>query len=384
MTLYNILGITNRSEAIKRSKSIGISIKKLEYYNNNGIFPSGKDLEIIKKYTNLSEEVLMLRLGVFDHNLKKLISENADYLFSKFTKDSYKPKKHVPVYKTKLGKLYKSDCISFLKETNDDSFDLIFADPPFNLKKFYLSEITDDLKFQEYIDWTEDWLNECVRTLKPGGSLFLWNLPKWNSHFSAFLNKRLNFRHWIATDIKFSLPISGRLYPSHYSLLYYIKGEVPKSFHPDRLPMEICPKCFTDLKDYGGYKNKMNPKGINIADIWYDIPPVRHKKYKRREEANELSIKLLDRIIEMSTEIGDTVFDPFGGSGTTYIVSEIKKRKWVGTELGPIQSIVDRFEIIKEEEENLNKYRNNYNTLFTSKSKEARKKLGIWTEDSFK
>lgn len=90
--------------------------------------------------------------------------------------------------------------------------------------------------------------------------------------------------------------------------------------------MEICPKCFTDLKDYGGYKDKMNPDGTNLTDVWYDIPPVRHSKYKKREGANELSIKLLDRIVEMASEEGDIVFDPFGGSGTTYAVAEIKKR----------------------------------------------------------
>ena len=93
--------------------------------------------------------------------------------------------------------------------------------------------------------------------------------------------------------------------------------------------MQVCSSCFGDLKDYGGYKDKMNPNGINLTDVWYDIPPVRHAKYKKRNGANELSIKLLDRIIEMSTDEGDIVFDPFGGSGTTYVVSEIKKNPLV-------------------------------------------------------
>jgi site-specific DNA-methyltransferase (adenine-specific) len=96
----------------------------------------------------------------------------------------------------------------------------------------------------------------------------------------------------------------------HHSLLYYCKGEKPNAFHPDRLPMEICPKCLTDLKDYGGYKDKMNPDGINLTDVWYDIPPVRHSKYKKREGANELSIRLLDRIVEMASEAGDIVLIP--------------------------------------------------------------------------
>ncbi|MDD2599127.1 MAG: DNA methyltransferase [Kiritimatiellae bacterium] len=157
--------------------------------------------------------------------------------------------------------------------------------------------MNDNLKTQEYISWCEKWTDECVRLLKPGGSLFVWNLPKWNSYMASYLNNRLTFRHWISCDIKFSLPIQGRLYPSHYSLLYYCKGEKPTTFKPDRLQMPICPHCCGDLKDYGGYKHKMNPKGINLTDVWLDIPPVRHAKYKKRVGANELSVKLLDRVI---------------------------------------------------------------------------------------
>ena len=112
---------------------------------------------------------------------------------------------------------------------------------------------------------------ECIRVMKDGGSLFVWNLPKWNGILSGFLSDRLTFRHWIAVDIKYSLPIKGRFYPSHYSLLYYCKGEKSNTFRPDRLPMPVCPHCHGDLRDYGGYKHRMNPKGVNIPDVWTDI-----------------------------------------------------------------------------------------------------------------
>jgi site-specific DNA-methyltransferase (adenine-specific) len=327
----------------------------------------------------------MLRMGALDHNLRDLVAKNFKSINLGLQPKKTNPTddKLLPCFITDQGTLYNGDCIRFLKSIEDEKFDLIFADPPFNLSKTYLSDIDDNLVPDDYISWTEDWLTECIRTLKDGGSLFLWNLPKWNTYFSAFLNKRLNFRHWIATDIKFSLPISNRLYPSHYSLLYYVKGPSAKTFHPDRLPMEICPKCFSDIKDYGGYKDKMNPRGVNLTDIWYDIPPVRHKKYKRRKEANELSLKLLDRIIEMSTDKGDLVFDPFGGSGTTYIVSEMKERKWIGIEIGPCDDIIDRFKVINEERAFLENYRKNYNRLFTEKTKAFRHQMHLWTDDTF-
>jgi site-specific DNA-methyltransferase (adenine-specific) len=220
-----------------------------------------------------------------------------------------------------------------------------------------------------------------VRVLKPGGSLFIWNLPKWNTSMAEFLNSRLTFRHWIAVDIKYRLPIAGRLYPSHYSLLYFCKGPKPTTFHPDRLPMEVCPSCAEDLRDYGGYKSKMNPAGVNMADVWYDISPVRHAKYKGREGANELSIKLMDRVIEMASEEGDVVFDPFGGAGTTYVVAEIKNRRWIGAEIGPVDHIVQRFDRLDDERCNVERLRRNYNTLFTEATLKIRRLRGLWTRN---
>jgi site-specific DNA-methyltransferase (adenine-specific) len=78
-----------------------------------------------------------------------------------------------------------------------------------------------------------------------------------------------------------------------------------------------------------------------LTDVWNDIPPVRHQGTKRRS-ANELSIKLLRRVLEISTGPGDLVFDPFGGSGTTYAAAEEMGRRWVGIELGDTEPIVRR------------------------------------------
>lgn len=325
-------------------------------------------------------------MGLIDHSLKTLLQRHADEIYRLIEGDLPKESNVLQMPKTALdthyGRLYQGDCIEVMRTVESDAVDLIFADPPFNLKKLYPSGIDDNLKEQQYIAWCEEWLAECVRILKPGGSLFLWNLPKWHTTFSGCLNTMLTFRHWIAVDIKYSLPIPGRLYPSHYSLLYYCKGEKPNTFHPDRLAMEICPKCSTDLKDYGGYKDKMNPDGINLTDVWYDIPPVRHSKYKKREGANELSIKLLDRIIEMASEEGDLVFDPFGGSGTTYAVAEIKKRRWLGVEIGPPNDIIRRFTELDEEAKRLEEIRQKLNRLMADDVLAARVKRGMWTPES--
>jgi site-specific DNA-methyltransferase (adenine-specific) len=387
-SLFMSLGIEPSNLAVVKHLShvTGIPVKRLRYYDANGILPSGKDLEKICCFGNITPLKLKLSMGCLDNEVIKAIQKNASKINEVIHEDNHAviDSGEIPslMLETKYGELYQGDCVELMRMIESDSVDLVFADPPFNLNKKYPSGINDNLKTSEYLDWCEDWLKDCIRILKPGGSIFIWNLPKWNTYISRILNNYLTFRHWIAVDIKCTFPISGRLYPSHYSLLYYCKGSKPKTFHPDRLPLEICSKCYQELRDYGGYKHKLNQKGINLTDVWYDIPPVRHRRYKQRKGANELSIKLMDRIIELASNKGDKIFDPFGGAGTTYIVSELKQRNWIGTEIGSVDDILKRFNNIDEEREYLNQIRGKYNCLFPTEILDSRIKKGLWTPDS--
>ncbi|EYU15096.1 DNA modification methylase [Photorhabdus aegyptia] len=375
------------------SKKTSIPVERLKYYNQRNIMPSGNDLMILCDVYNITQLHFQLNMGHMDMDMDtlELIQRNASLLYDKLSLSFKENKERSSIAKkttlalqTDNGRLYHGNCLDVSKEIQNDTVDMIFADPPFNLDKLYPSKMDDNLKEEEYIKWTHQWLDECVRMLKPGGSLFLWNLPIWNSKMANFLHGRLNFKHWIAVDMKNNMPIQGRLYPSHYSLLYFIKGEKANTFEPDRLAAQTCPKCFGDLKDYGGYKSKMNPLGINLTDVWYDIPLVRHKKYKKRNGANELSIKVLDRVIEMATKEGDLIFDPFGGSGTTYVMAEIKNRKWIGSEIDDCVIIKERFGNITEDKEHLINIRGKLNSLFPSTIKKEREKRGLWTVESIR
>jgi site-specific DNA-methyltransferase (adenine-specific) len=251
-----------------------------------------------------------------------------------------------PIFSTSLGALFDKDCMTVLPGIKDSVIDTVFADPPFNLGKEYGQQTDDNKPDEHYLSWCRAWLAECVRILKPGGALFLYNLPKWNILLGAYLFEQLgmNFRHWIAIEISACLPIPGRLHPSHYSLLYYSKGK-PKTFRRIRTPILVCRHCDGELKDYGGHRDAMNPKGVTLKDVWSDIPPVRHWKFKSKaRKANALSTKILDRVVEMSTFPGDIVLDPFGGSGTTFAVCESKSRRWMGMEIDFSQEIINRLE----------------------------------------
>jgi site-specific DNA-methyltransferase (adenine-specific) len=378
-------GEVNRPVLQRIARAAEVEFSTLKYWVENRLLPPEQQLQRIAKITRISSLEYKLLLGIVDASVRHILQDHATHIAGLAGEDPSPPAR-LPMpkiaFETKLGQLYQCDCMRLIQSMASDCVDLVFADPPFNLDKIYPSGMDDNRKACEYIRWSEQWLQECIRLLKPGGSLFVWNLPKWNVQLAAFLNQHLTFRHWIAVDIKYSLPIASRLYPSHYSLLYCCKGPTPRAFHPDRLPMPVCPHCSGDLRDYGGYKNKMNPSGVNLADVWTDIPPVRHAKYKRRKEANELSIKLLDRIVEMASDAGDVVFDPFGGSGTTYAVSEMKARRWIGCEIGPIDGIVARFATLAEEREYLQRIRTDLNCLFTARILTLRQQNGLWTVES--
>jgi len=239
-----------------------------------------------------------------------------------------------PIYATQLGVLFQGDCLTVLPDINDATVDTVFADPPFNLGKVYGGSVDDERPDHEYLDWSRRWIDECIRVLQPGGAFFLYNIPKWNIPLGAYLMHRgLTFRNWIAVNIKFGLPIPKRMYPSHYSLLYFTKGKA-KTFRSIRTPIETCRHCGKEIKDYGGHRDAMNPKGVNLTDVWNDIPPVRHWKFKsKKRKANQLSTKLVRRCVELSSRPGDLVLDPFGGSGTTYDVCEHAGRHWIGMEV---------------------------------------------------
>lgn len=246
-----------------------------------------------------------------------------------------------PYLTTERGILFNEDCLKVLSFIKDASVHCVFADPPFNLGKDYSNGHSDALKEQHYLDWCRKWVSECVRVLVPGGSLFIYNIPKWLIHIGSFLNESgMLFRHWIALTMKNTYPRGNILYPAHYGLLYYTKGE-PRVFNKLRVPIPTCRHCGKELKDYGGHRNKLNDKGLNLTDFWEDTSPVRHRKFKTRV-ANELKPMIPERAILMSTEPGDIVLDPFGGGGTTYQVAEKYDRLWIGSEIGPCDPIAER------------------------------------------
>jgi site-specific DNA-methyltransferase (adenine-specific) len=272
------------------------------------------------------------------------------------------------VYRSKHGVLYQGDCLKFLSSLPSEVIDVVFADPPFNLRKEYGEGVSDQMEIEKYLAWSKQWLDESVRVLKPGGSLFVFNLPRWCIEYGAYLNqKEMWFRHWIACRMPKAFPRGKKMSPAHYGLIYYTKGE-PAVFNKVYTPIQVCRHCGGEVRDYGGHRKSLNEKGINLMDVWdmpedvwedadesnsnevlwtlaeemwTDIPPVRHRRHKKRVP-NELAPIMLERIIAMASNPGQIVVDPFGGSGTTFYAAEKLHRYWIGSEIGDTEPAIER------------------------------------------
>ena len=175
-------------------------------------------------------------------------------------------------------KILQGDCLDLFRGLPDNSVDMTFADPPFNLKKKYHST-RDSLELGEYLDWCQSWLSEMVRVTKQTGSIFVHNIPKWLTHYAGFLNQLADFRHWISWEAPTS-PMGKTLQPAHYGILFYATEAKQNRFYEIRHPHKRCRKCNYLHKDYGGKKARLHPFGPLVSDTWTDIHRIKHNKYR--------------------------------------------------------------------------------------------------------
>jgi DNA modification methylase len=230
-----------------------------------------------------------------------------------------------------LDVVHCGDALDVLRKYPDNSVDLAFADPPYNLDKAYACY--DDAKDEEkYIAWCDSWLEEYIRLLKPTGSLYVLSLPKWAVHHASFLNRRLCFQNWIGWDA-ISEP-RGKIMPAHYALLFYTKHPTDFTFNYGEVTSIDAPSfclrasCVRERKAQG-----LDPK-VPLTDIWWDIHRIKHKK-DRDSHPCQLPDRLMERIIRLSSNRGDVVLDALCGVGTTPIATYKLRRRFVAVDIDP-------------------------------------------------
>ncbi|MFQ5811885.1 MAG: DNA methyltransferase, partial [Anaerolineae bacterium] len=225
--------------------------------------------------------------------------------------------------------VHYGDAVEILKQYPDNSIDLVFADPPYNLDKAY--HVYDDERAdEEYVKWCNAWLREYARILKPTGSLYVLNLPQWTMYHAAFLNQHLYFQNWIVWDAM-SEP-RGKLMPAHYGLLFYTK-------HPTDFTFNYAEVGQLDARYYCLRRScirKRKAAGVDdkmpLTDIWWDIHRIKHRR-DRDSHPCQLPDELMERIIRLSTNEGDIVLDALCGAGTTPVAAVKLGRRYVAIDI---------------------------------------------------
>ena len=232
-----------------------------------------------------------------------------------------------------INKIILGDSIEIMKQIPDDSIDLIFADPPYNIGIKY-DNYNDNLNQKEYLEWVDKWLNEIIRILKKTGSVYIAINDENAAEIVLKLkNKGLFMRNWIIWYYTFGEHQSNKFTRSHIHILYFVKDKNRFTFNADNIRI-------TSVRQKIGDK-RANPKGRIPDDVWYDNLDDVWKisriagtfKERVKNFPCQMPIKLLERIILASSNENDIVLDPFAGSGTTLVVAKKYNRKYIGIEI---------------------------------------------------
>lgn len=263
------------------------------------------------------------------------------------------------------ARVWIGDCRAILprvEEVRAGTVDLVFADPPFNWKRAY-DRWDDDMPEREYLDFTYDWLDLCVRALRPGGSMWV-NIPDdWAAEIVCYLKGRfaerrppatMHMQNWCVWHYRFGQNTTERFINSKVHALYFTRAE---AHEPDAVPPGVDAASIRhagrrvwnadevlEMSDraaiYEDPRTQSKKDGIAPGmrvpmDVWYGQFWGRiqgNNKERRSYHDNQLPEVYLERVIRACSHAGDLVLDPFLGSGTTAVVAHALGRRFIGTE----------------------------------------------------
>jgi len=232
--------------------------------------------------------------------------------------------------------LYLGDCIRILSQLPENSVDMIFADPPYNLSNGGFSvhagrmvsvnkgDWDKSKGFQDDYDFHYRWLEACKRVLKPEGTL--WVSGTYHSIYQCGHALQALDYH-ILNDIAWFKPnaspnLSCRFFTaSHETIIWARKDKKAKH------------KFNYDLMKNGDWpEDNLKKAGLQMRSVWsMGTPKPPEKKYGKHPTQKPLD--LLKRIVLASTDKGDVVLDPFAGSSTTGMASALNGRKFIGIDM---------------------------------------------------
>ncbi|MBI3601057.1 MAG: adenine-specific DNA-methyltransferase [Nitrospinae bacterium] len=219
------------------------------------------------------------------------------------------------------------------KEIPDNSINLIFADPPYNIGKNFNGRKDKWESDEAYLDWCYQWLDLCIRKLKPNGSFYVMTSTQNMPYFDIYLRKHLTILSRIVWYYDSSGVQAKRYYGSLYEpILFCVKNENNYTFNAKDILVEAKTGAVRKLIDY----RKPVPKVYNSkkvpGNVW-EILRVRYRMNEYEKHPTQKPIALLERIIKASSNEGDIILDPFSGTFTTSFVAKQHGRKSIGIEI---------------------------------------------------
>lgn len=255
--------------------------------------------------------------------------------------------------------IIKDDSFHVMKNMKEKSIDMIYLDPPFytqNEHKLYSSKTGEEYSFQdkwsdmdEYLSYMSVRLAECKRILKDTGSIFVHCDRNASHYLKVVLDKIFgmsNFQSEIVWAYKRWSNSKKGLLNQHQVILFYSKTKDFK-FHTvytdysettniDQILQERMRdkngKAVYKYDESGNIVVGQSKKGVPLSDVW-EIPFLNPKAKERVGYPTQKPIVLLERIIQLVTDMGDVVLDPFAGSGTTLVAAKMLNRKFIGIDI---------------------------------------------------
>ncbi len=246
-----------------------------------------------------------------------------------------------------LDRLHQGDCLELFSHVPSESVDLIFADPPFNIGYEY--DVYDDSRdADQYLEWTRRWATEVARVLKPTGTFWLAIGDEYAAELKLIFHREqhLTLRNWVIWYYTFGVHCKKKFSRSHAHLFYFTKNGKKFTFNDQdiRIP---------SARQLVYFDNRADPKGRVPDDTWILRPqdmtdgfaadsdtwyfPRVCGTFKERAgwHGCQMPEQLLGRIIRACSNPGETVLDPFSGSGTSLVVAKKLDRRYLGFELSP-------------------------------------------------
>lgn len=216
------------------------------------------------------------------------------------------------------------DAVEVLRKMPDKSINLIVTDPPYNLNKDYGIN-QDNMEFDAYLEFSRQWLKEAYRVLDDNGSLYVFMGMEYISYIYSILDKEIgmHFNSWITWYYTQGIGKTRGFSPRHDDILFFTKHHKRFVFNLDdiRVPQKF-------------YRSVNNMRGANPGNVW-EFSHMHYCNKNRQKHPTQKPEALYERMILASSNKGDTVLDPFVGSGTLLRVCQQTDRIGIGIDNNP-------------------------------------------------